>query len=84
MKHKLESRLLGYWNINNLRYTDHKHPYGRKWRVTKEHLDESEIEENEKAGLKLNIQKTKIMASGPITSWQTDEKTMETVTDFIF
>ena len=41
-------------------------------------------EESEKAGLKLNIQKTKIMASGPITSWQLDEKTMETVTDFIF
>ena len=41
-------------------------------------------EENEKAGLKLNIQKTKIMASGPITSWQIDGETMETVTDFIF
>ena len=41
-------------------------------------------EENEKAGLKLNIQKTKIMASDPITSWQIDGETMETVTDFIF
>ena len=41
-------------------------------------------EENEKAGLKLSIQKTKIMAFGPITSWQIDEETMETVTDFIF
>ena len=41
-------------------------------------------EESEKGGLKLNIQKTKIMASGPITSWQIDGKTMETVTDFIF
>ena len=41
-------------------------------------------EESEKAGLKLNIQKTKITASGPITSWQIDEQTMETVTDFIF
>ena len=41
-------------------------------------------EASEKAGLKLNIQKTKIMASGPITSWQTDRETMETVTDFIF
>ena len=40
-------------------------------------------EENEKVGLKLNIQETKIMASGPITSWQTDGETMETVTDFI-
>ena len=41
-------------------------------------------EESEKAGLKLNVQKTKIMASGPITSWQIDKETMETVTDFIF
>ena len=41
-------------------------------------------EESENVGLKLNIQKTKIMASGPITSWQTDGETMETVTDFIF
>ena len=41
-------------------------------------------EESEEVGLKLNIQKTKIMASGPITSWQTDGKTLETVTDFIF
>ena len=41
-------------------------------------------EENEKAGLKLNIQKTKIMASGPVTSWQIDGETMETATDFIF
>ena len=43
-----------------------------------------EKEESEKVGLKLNIQKTKIMASGPITSWQIDGETMETVTDFIF
>ena len=41
-------------------------------------------EESEKVGLKLNIQKTKIMATGPITSWQIDEETMETVRDFIF
>ena len=41
-------------------------------------------EESEKVGLKLNIQKTKIMASGPITSWQTDGKTVETATDFVF
>ena len=59
------------------------HPYDRKWRGTKEPLDESE-EENEKFGLKLNIQKTKIMASGPITSWQIDGETKERVTDFIF
>ena len=42
------------------------------------------VKESEKAGLKLNIQKTKIMASGPLTSWQTDREKMETVTDFIF
>ena len=42
------------------------------------------VKESEKAGLKLHIQKTKVMASGPITSWQIDEETMETVTDFIF
>ena len=56
-------------------------PYGRKRRRTKEPLDESE---SEKIGLKLNIQKTKIMASDPITSWQIDGETVETVTDFIF
>ena len=49
----------------------------------KEPLDESE-KESEKVGLKLNIQKTKIMASGPITSWQIDGGTVETVSDFIF
>ena len=48
---------------------------------TKETLDESE-EENEKVGLKLNIQNTKIVASGPITSWQIEQETVETVTDF--
>ena len=49
----------------------------------KEPLDESE-KESEKVGLKLNIQRTKILASGPITSWQTDGEAVETVTDFIF
>ena len=49
---------------------------------TEETLDESE-EENEKVGLKLNIQKTKIVASGPITSWQIEQETVETVSDFI-
>ena len=53
----------------------------RKQRGTKEPLDESE---SEKTGLKLNNQKTKIMASGPITSRQIDGETMETVTDFLF
>ena len=55
---------------------------GRRWR-TKETLDEVK-EESEKAGLKLNIQKTKIMAFSPIISWQIDVETMETVVDFIF
>jgi len=59
------------------------HPYGRKWRETKKPFDESEIGEW-KLGLKLNIHKTKIMASGPITSWEIDGETVETVTDFIF
>ena len=57
--------------------------YDRKQRRVKETLDESERGE-EKVGFKLNIQKTKIVASGPITSWQIDEETVETVTDFIF
>ena len=70
-------------NINNLRYADDT-----------THMAESKAElkillmkvkgESEKVGLKLNIQKTKIMASGPITSWQIDGETMGTVTDFIF
>ena len=58
-------------------------PYGRKRRGTKEPLDESERGEC-KADLKVNIQKPKIMASGPIVSWQIDGETMERVTDFIF
>ena len=58
-------------------------PYGRKWRRTKEPLDEGEKVEW-KSWLKLNIQKTKIMASSPITSWQIDRETVETVADFIF
>ena len=62
------------------------HIYGRKWRSEEElkSLLMKVKEESEKVGLKLNIQKTKIMASGPITSWQIDAETMETVRDFIF
>ena len=70
-------------NIKSLRYVDdttlmaetEKEPKSLWMRVK---------EESEKVGLKLNIQKTKIMASGPITSWQTDKETVETVSDFIF
>ena len=57
-------------------------PYGRKQKRTKEPLEESE-RESEKVGLKFNIQKTKIMASGPITPWEIDGETVETVSDFI-
>ena len=69
-------------NINNLRYAD-----GTTLMVEREELKSLLMkvkEEREKAGLKLNIQKTKIMASGPITSWQIDGETVETVADFIF
>ena len=65
-------------NINNLRYADEDSE-----EETKEPLDEVK-EESEKAGLKLHIKKTKIMASGPITSWQIDGETVETVADFMF
>ena len=57
--------------------------YGRKWRGTKKPLDESETGER-KVSLKLNIQETKITAFGPITSWEIDGETVETVSDFIF
>ena len=70
-------------NINNLRYTDDTTLMAEN----KEELKTFSMkvkEESEKAGLKLSIQKMKIMASSPITSWQIDEETMETVTDFIF
>ena len=66
-------------NINNLRYADDT----TRMAESKEELLMRVKEESEKAGLKLNIQKTKIMASGPITSWQIDGKKMGTVADFI-
>ena len=69
-------------NINNLRYADNTILMAES-EVELKSLSKVK-EESEKAGLKLNIQKTKIMASGPITSWQIDGETMETVTDFIF
>ena len=67
-------------NINNLRYANDTTIMAE----SEETLDEGERGESEKAGLKLDIQKTKIMESLPITSWQIDGETMETVTDFIF
>ena len=70
-------------NINNLRYADDTTLWQKAERKIKSLLMKVK-EGHEKAGLKLNSQKTKIMASGPITSWQIDGETMETVTDFIF
>ena len=70
-------------NINNLRYTDDSTLMEESEEEIKNLLMKVK-EESEKVGLKLNIQKTKIMASGPITSWQIDMETMETVTDFTF
>ena len=69
-------------NINNLRYADDTTLMAESEELKRFLMKVKE--EIEKVGLKLNIQKTKIMASGPITSWQIDGKTMETVTDFIF
>ena len=81
MNHKLESRLLK--EITNLRHADDttlmaesEEELRSLWMTVKE--------ESEKAGLKLNIQKMKMMASGPITSWQIDGENVETVSDFIF
>ena len=70
-------------NINNLRYADDTTLMAESEEELKSLLMKVK-EENEKVGLKLNIQKTKIMASGPITSWQIDGETVETVADFIF
>ena len=70
-------------NINNLRYADDTTHMAESEEELKSLLMKVK-EESEKAYSKLNIQKTKIMASGPITSWQTDGETMETVSDFIF
>ena len=69
-------------NINNLRYADDTTLMAESEEELKSLLKVKK--ESEKVSLKLNIQKTKIMASGPITSWQIDGETMETVTDFIF
>ena len=69
-------------NINNLRYVDDSTLMAESEELKS--LLMKVKEESEKAGLKLNFQKTKIMASSPITSWQIDGETVETVTDFIF
>ena len=82
MKHKVESRLPGR-NINNLRYADDTTLRAENEEELKNLLMKVK-EKSEKPGLKLNIQKVKIMASDPITAWQIDGETMETVRDFIF
>ena len=69
-------------NINNLRYADDTTLMAESEEL--KNLLMKVKEESEKVGLKLSIQKTKIMASGPITSWQIDGETVETLTDFIF
>ena len=83
MKHKLESRLLGEISI-----ISEMHAYDTTLLAESEEELKSLLmkvkEESEKVGLKLNIQKIKIIASGPITSWQIDGETVERVTDFIF
>ena len=70
-------------NINNLRYADDTTLMAESEEELKSLLIKVKVE-SEKVGLKLNIQKMKIMASGPITSWETDGETMQTVSDFIF
>ena len=69
-------------NINNLRYADDTTQVAESEEEVKSLL--MKVKESEKGGLKLNIQKTKIMASSPITSWQIDGKIVETVSDFIY
>ena len=82
MKHKLEIKMAGR-NINNLRHADDTTLMAESEEELKSLLMKVKAE-SEKVGLKLNIQKTKIMVSGPITSWQIEGETMETVTDFLF
>ena len=80
-KHKLESRFPG--EKNNLRYADDITLMAEIEEELKSLLMKVKVE-SERVGLKLNIQKTKIMASGPITSWEIDGETVETVAGFIF
>ena len=83
MKHKMESRLMGEISI-----TSDMQMTPPLWQKVKKSLDflpaKEPLDESEKVGLKLNIQKTKIMVSSPITSWQIDGNTGKTVRDFIF
>ena len=81
-KHKLESREIAGRNINNLRYADDTTLRAESEEELKSLLMKVK-EESQKVGLKLNIQKTMIMASGSITSWEIDSETVETMSDFI-
>jgi len=81
-KHKLESRLPGEISITSDRYADDTILMAESEKLKS--LLMKVKQESEKVGLRVNIQKTKIMASGPITSWQIDGETMKTVGDFIF
>ena len=87
MLHFMESQRIGHdltgTNINNLRYADDTTLMAESEEELKGLLMKVK-EESEKVGLKLNIQKTNIMASSPITSWEIDGETVETVSDFIF
>ena len=83
LSHYLPSRSTSWRNINNLRYADDTTLMAESEEELKSLLMKVK-EESEKVALKLNIQKTKIMASGPITSWEIDRETVETVSDFIF
>ena len=82
MKSKAGIKIVGR-NINNLRYSDDTSLVAESEEGLKSLLIKLK-KESEKVGLKLNIQKTNIMASSPITSWQIDRETMETMTDFLF
>ena len=74
---------MGEKHVNSLRYTNDTTLMAEREEELKSHLMKVK-EKSEKVGLKLSVQKTKVMASGPITSWKIDGETMETVTDFIF
>ena len=79
MKHKLKSRLPGEISMtSDMQMTPHL------WQKVKRKVKVMKVKESEKVGLKLNLQKTKIMASGPITSWEIDGEPVETVADFIW
>ena len=84
MKHKLELWLPEEISITSDMQMTPPHMAESEEKLKRFHQEMKVKEESEKVGLKLNIQKTKIMASGPITSWEIDGETVETMTDFVF